>query len=375
MQVSLESYDRIALICQGGGALGAYQIGVYEALIEKGIRPNFLVGISIGAFTAAIIAGNPEEKRLEKLRSFWDNISWPEMPKAPTIVDQMRTVHSKIASLQGVLFGQPNFFVPRFPGPALQPRGTAAATSYYDTSRLKTTLLSHIDFNLLNDKKNRLILGATRVKDAQLVFFDNVNTKITPEHIMASGAMPPGFPAVRVDGDLYWDGGCVSNTPLESMFNLTPRKNTLSFVIELFNTQGSEPNDMDEVLSRSKDILYTSRTDHHLQHLKDKHRLMSDMNHMLDHVNPEFKKTPAFQRFKEQNGALLFDVVHLMYDVKKNEERIKLYEFSKSSIKAREEQGYHDTLSALKHLNFDAEPPRKTQDFRHVKFLGGKVSV
>lgn len=373
MHVSLESYDRIALICQGGGALGAYQIGVYKALCEKNIHPNFLVGISIGAFTAAIIAGNHPAQRLEKLRSFWDNISWPEMPKSPTILDQMRTIHSKIASLQGVLFGQPNFFVPRFPAPSLQPRGTAAATSYYDTSRLKTTLLSHIDFALLNEQKTRLILGATRVKDAQHVFFDNANTKITPEHIMASGAMPPGFPGVRVDGDLYWDGGCVSNTPLESMFNLSPRNGTLNFVIELFNTQGYEPADMDDVLSRSKDILYTSRTDHHIQHLKDKHKLMLDMSHTLEQANPEFKKTPTFTRLKEQNSPLLFDVVHLMYDVKKNEERIKLYEFSKSSIKAREEQGEQDTLSALTHLNFDAAKPRPIQDFRHIKFLGGQA--
>jgi NTE family protein len=372
MKGSLGNYKRIALIFQGGGALGAYQIGVFNAICDQDIQPNCAVGISIGAFTAAIIAGNKPENRLDKLRSFWNSISWPEVPKSPSVLDQMRTIHSKIASLQGVIFGQPNFFVPRFPGPSLQPRGTAAATSYYDTSRLKTTLLSHIDFDLLNSKKTQLILGATRVKDSQLIFFDNHNTKILPEHIMASGAMPPGFPGVRIEGDLYWDGGCVSNTPLESMYNLSHRQDTLNFIVELFNTDGSEPSDMDEVLTRSKDILYTSRTEHHIQHLKEKHKLKELLHQALLQVDMGKKKNTDLASLSDAASDSLFDVVHLIYNVKKNEERIQMYEFSKSSIKAREEVGYQDTLKALENLDFSKSAMASSPRFRHKKFLSGE---
>lgn len=371
MQGSIENYKRIALIFQGGGALGAYQIGVFKAIREQAIQPNCVVGISIGAFTAAIIAGNKPEDRLNKLRSFWDNISWPEVPKSPTILDQMRTLHSKIASLQGVIFGQPNFFVPRFPGPSLQLRGTAAATSYYDTSRLKTTLLSHINFDLINSKQIQLILGATRVKDSQLIFFDNHNTKILPEHIMASGAMPPGFPGVRIEGDLYWDGGCVSNTPLESIYKLSHKQDTLNFLVELFNAEGSEPSDMDEVLTRSKDILYTSRTEHHIQHLMEKHALKGQLHQALLQGDSGGKKNTDLDALYDAASDSYFDVVHLIYNVRKNEERIQMYEFSKSSIKAREEFGYLDTLKAIENLDLARNVSAPSQRFRHRKFLSG----
>lgn len=372
MKGRLENYQHIALIFQGGGALGAYQIGVFNAICEQGIKPDCAVGISIGAFTAAIIAGNKPEDRLNKLRSFWNSISWPEVLKSPTILDQMRTLHSKISSLQGVIFGQPNFFVPRFPGPSLQPRGSAAATSYYDTSRLKTTLLTHIDFDLINSKETQLILGATRVKDSELIFFDNYNTKILPEHIMASGAMPPGFPGVRIEGDLYWDGGCVSNTPLESTYNLSHKQDTLNFIVELFNADGSEPSDMDEVLTRSKDILYTSRTEHHIQHLREKHLLKGQLHQALLQVDVGGKKNSDLTNLYEAASNSLFDVVHLIYNVKKNEERIQMYEFSKSSIKAREEVGYQDTLKALENLDLSKDAAASSQRFRYRKFLSGE---
>jgi NTE family protein len=366
-------YKTIALIFQGGGSLGAYHIGIYKALEEQGYLPDILAGISIGAFTASLIAGNEPKERLEKLVDFWNTICWPDLPPFSHAADPMKMLHHKMTSLQGVLFGQPNFFIPRFPGPQLQPKGTTASTSYYDTSKLKQTLLKFIDFDRLKARKNRLILGATRVKDGEQVFFDNENMVIKPEHIMASGAMPPGFPAVRVDGDLYWDGGCVFNTPLEAVFKSNTKTDTLVFMVDLFTPNGEEPLDMEEVNIRSKDILYASRTAHHIDHVQERHNLAFALHQALEGTSPSKTERSSSPTTKTLSSSHLFDIVHLIYDAPHHKVSSKAYEFSKSSVQERLQHGYQDTLQVLnKHPWLQENKlPKGSQVY---KFLSGKAA-
>jgi NTE family protein len=340
-------YDRIALACQGGGSLGAYHIGVYQAMQEAGYLPDVVSGISIGAFTAALIAGNNPEDRMEKLKGFWDTISWPEIMNGMPIPAEMRKMHNSMTSMQGFIFGQPNFFEPRVPGAQHQPKGTIAAISHYDTSKLKDTLLKFVDFDRINNNKTRLLLGATRVKDGNLVFFDSAKTKIEPEHVMASGAMPPGFPPIVIGGDMYWDGGCVSNTPLEGIFEMEPHVNTLAFMVDLFNPIGNEPKTLDDVTVRSKDIMYTSRTSHHIEHVSKRQNLKKALGHILDKLPADLKKDPIVKEIQDAASDTDFDIVHVIYNSPDYEVASKDCEFSKTSIKDRSNHGYDDMKKAL----------------------------
>lgn len=365
-------YDRIALACQGGGSLGAYHIGVYQAMQEAGYLPDVVSGISIGAFTAALIAGNNPEDRMEKLKGFWDTISWPEIMNGMPVPPAMRKMHNSMTSMQGFIFGQPNFFEPRIPGASQQPKGTIAAISHYDTSKLKDTLLKFVDFDRINHNKTRLLLGATRVKDAQLVFFDSAKTKIAPEHVMASGAMPPGFPPIVIDGDMYWDGGCVSNTPLEGIFEMEPRVNTLAFMVDLFSPLGDEPKDMDDVTIRSKDIMYSSRTSHHIGHVSKRQNLKKALGHILAKIPNDLKKDAIVKEIQDFASDADFDIVHVVYKAPDYEVSSKDCEFSKTSIKDRADHGYADMKNAL-----DASPwlkPSKPHAGSVVhKFHGGQL--
>ena len=235
---------KVVLVLQGGGALGAYHIGCYQALAEAGYQPDWVSGISIGAINAAIIAGNPAERRLERLEQLWADISRPG-GWGHLLVGDLRRWFNLGSAMEAITWGQPNFFVPRAPGPLLAAPGTPQATSFYDTGPLRATLLRLTDFDQINRGDVRISLGATRVRTGELVFFDSNRCAIGPEHVMASGALPPGFPAVEVDGELYWDGGCVSNTPLEAVVGDPPAVDTLVFIIDLWSGQGPMPTTMD----------------------------------------------------------------------------------------------------------------------------------
>jgi len=233
------AFERIALLLQGGGALGAYQAGVYEALAEAGLHPNWIAGISIGAINAALIAGNPPETRVDQLRRFWNRVSTPagwgrvgdgtadilsaEWPGLATRGDFGRAFVNQLNAGAVVAWGAAGFFAPRMPAPWLEPAGSLAATSYYDTTPLKATLESLIDFDRINAGEMRFAVGAVNVESGNLVYFDNTERPIGAEHVMASGALPPGLPAVEIDGEHYWDGGLVSNTPLQWLVETEPR--------------------------------------------------------------------------------------------------------------------------------------------------------
>jgi NTE family protein len=347
------NYQRIAMACQGGGSLGAYHIGALKAMEQAGYAPNVVAGISIGAFTAAIIAGSEPRERVEKLGAFWDAISWPDYGAIPGGLEFLKRCHNQVSSLQGILFGQPNFFVPRFPPPQLQPPGTPAATSYYDTGNLRETLLEYADFDRINAGRGaRLILGAARVRDGRQIFFDSElmraqGKRLGPEHVMASGAMPPGFPGVRIEGELYWDGGCLSNTPLDGIYQAGTGMDTLCFMIDLFGPNGKEPQDLDDVNLLIKELQFSSRTTHHVEQIRQRHNLAHLLCRALERAPREASRDPRLLQARERAARARFDIVHIVYHKPYYEVSTCDCEFSKASILDRIAHGYRDMKKAL----------------------------
>ncbi|QIG97563.1 MULTISPECIES: DUF3734 domain-containing protein [unclassified Bradyrhizobium] len=347
-------YDVVALVLQGGGALGAYQAGVYQGLHEAGIRPNWLAGISIGALNAAIIAGSPEGERVERLRKFWEGIcaasvEWPAgegLANALPFAFDMRSAHNALAAMRALFQGQPGFFKPRFPPPFLSPFSGAAATSFYDTSALRQTLEQLVDFDRLNSGGVRVSVGAVNVRTGNLTYFDTAERRLGPKHFMASGALPPGFPAVEVDGEHYWDGGVVSNTPLSRVLSSEPR-DTLTFQIDLWSAKGRVPNDLMEVSSRQKDIQYSSRT----RAITDQALRMQKMRQALQRtlaLLPESaRQDPEIREIAEMARHRSCNIIHLIYQSKIHERHSKDYEFGLSAMRAHWQGGLEDIRRTL----------------------------
>ena len=361
--------DGIGLVLQGGGALGAYQAGVYQALHEAGLEPDWVTGVSIGAINSAIIAGNAPEHRLAKLEKFWLDITardpytiWPEG-------DYARMLRNMLSAMHGVLFGQPGFFRPRPVSGFLAPRGSRAATALYDTSPLHHTLDNLVDFNLINDGPVRLAVGAVNVATANFLYFDNHEVEIGPEHIMASGALPPGLPMIRIGQHYYWDGGLVSNTPLQHLLDNLGSTSMLVFQVDLFSASGNIPRDMPEVLSRAKDIQYSSRTRTTTDHFLQTHRLRQALGEALHLVPDELLN----QEQREQKASLdrlpEINIMQLIYQQKAYEGDAKDYEFSRISMKDHWRAGYFDTRNTLARkdwLTFKGEGGIRAHDIHHV---------
>ena len=341
------SYDRVALVFQGGGALGAYQAGVYEALSEAGLHPNWLSGVSIGAINSAIIAGNPPERRVERLREFWELISGRKIWLYTPDGDMFRAWRNQWSSMVTMSQGQPGFFEPRPINPWLQPRGAEGATSFYDTSPLRETLLRLIDFDLLNNDGVFFSVGAVNVKTGNFLFFDNRNQKIGPEHIMASGALPPAFPPILIDGDYYWDGGIVSNTPLLYLLSQEKRLSTLAFQVDLFSANGALPRDMRDVSGRQKDIAYSSRTRFTTDSYKRSHDFRMRVAKSLAKLPPELRDPEDQALIAEVTNIPPVNIAHLIYQQKAYEGDAKDFEFSHTSMKEHWKSGYDDTKRTL----------------------------
>jgi NTE family protein len=350
-----EGCDGIGLILQGGGALGAYQAGVYQALHEAGLEPDWVAGVSIGAVNSAIIAGNKPEDRLKKLEKFWLDITardpftaWPEG-------DDARKLRNMLSAANGMLFGQPGFFKPMPLSGFLAPRGSRAATSLYDTAPLHQTLEKLVDFDLINNGPMRFAVGAVNVSTANFQYFDNRQIEIMPEHIMASGALPPGLPMVRIGRHYYWDGGLVSNTPLQHLLDNLGAENMLVFQVDLFSASGEVPRDMPEVLSRQKDIQYSSRTRTTTDHFLQTHKLKKELYEALKLV-PDEKLSPEQRELKSSLERLPeINIMQLIYKTKAYEGDAKDYEFSRISMKEHWRSGYYDTRNTMAHedwLNF-----------------------
>jgi NTE family protein len=326
------SYDKkIGLVLQGGGALGSYQAGVYEALASSEYLPDWVAGISIGAINAAIIVGNAPENRLECLRSFWNDITghpnlWPAGLDWPLTAWQRQA-----SAVMALTFGQPGFFAPRQLYDWLSPK---KPISYYDTSALKNTLERLVDFDRINSAE-------------EFTYFDSANVAIRPEHIMASGALPPGFPPIEIDGDLYWDGGLFSNTPLEYVLDYSPRRSRLMFQVDVFQPRGWLPTNLDEAMEREKDIRYSSRTQSCTKTARDKHLVRHAINELHKLLPPKIAKTEQAKRLYELGCVTEMDIVQIIYRPSGPEGASKDYEFSRSSIEKRWLQGAADAQAVL----------------------------
>lgn len=341
--------DTIALVLQGGGALGAYQAGIYQALHEAGIEPDQVAGVSIGGINAAIIAGNRREKRLERLRAFWEEITarpgWMLTPDG----DDARKTRNTWSATMATLLGQPGFFIPNLLNAWFSPRGSRTATAFYDTSPLRRTLLRLIDFDLLNSGAVRYAAGAVNVINGNFTFFDSRETDILPEHVMASGALPPAFPMVRIGTDHYWDGGLVSNTPLQHVLDTNDGDNQLIFQVDLFSARGILPRDMHDVLARQKDIQYSSRTRMVTDYFRSRHSNDATARALLDKV-PEDRLTPEEAALKQRLRRLpRVSLIQMIYQQSAYETQSKDYEFSAASMKEHWCSGYRDTQRTLRH--------------------------
>jgi len=340
------SYDKkVGLVLQGGGALGSYQAGVYEALESSEYLPDWVAGISIGSINAAIIAGNAPEHRVERLRDFWDGITattkmWPAAPAGPLAAWQNRA-----SALTAAMFGQPGFFTPRLPQDWFSPDN---CVSYYTTSALKQTLERYVDFDRINSARDmRLSVGAVNVRTAQFSYFDSEKITIRPEHVMASGALPPAFPPVEIDGEQYWDGGLFSNTPLQYMADYYPRRSRLIFQVDLFPAHGSLPDNLDEVNEREKDVRYSSRTRLTTDMLREKHDVRHAINELHKLLPPDIAITEQAKRLYEYGCVTEMDIVQLIYRPIEPQGALKDFQFGRSTMEARWQQGLTDARTTL----------------------------
>lgn len=353
-----ERCDRVALVLQGGGALGAYQAGVYQALHEADIEPNFVSGVSIGGINAAIIAGNTRQNRLPRLREFWEMITerkiWHYTPDG----DLFRKARNAASSWMTVTMGQPGFFKPRDCSPWFSLTGAQNALSYYDSEPLRETLNNLVDFSLINDKATGFAVGAVNVLSGNFIYFDNSREEIAPEHIMASGALPPALPMVKIGTDHYWDGGIVSNTPLQHLLDQETSRNTLVFQVDLFSARGSLPRDIQEVMARQKDIMYSSRTRHNTDVYRRIHGWKTKLRDALDKM-PNEMLTDEDRKLKAELDELAdITILHLIYQQKAYEGHAKDYEFSGTSMREHWQSGYEDTKRTLKRREWLDMPPK-----------------
>jgi NTE family protein len=323
-------------------------------LIAADLHPDWIAGISIGAINGALIAGNAPEARVEKLRAFWELATakprgdWSARWLAGTS-DSVREWQNQISAYFALLGGVPGFFAPRFPAPWFYPLGTVEATSFYDTSRLKLTLEQLIDFDRINSGGMRLSVGAVNVKSGNFVYFDTTTHKIGPEHVMASSALPPGFPAVEIEGEYYWDGGLVSNTPLQWIVDSHPRRDTLAFQVDLWNARGELPRSLAEVATRQKEIQYSSRTRAGTDNFKYVQRLRHAMADLFERLPEDLQNSPEAQLLRPAGGRTVYNIVHLIYRARNYEGHSKDYEFSRASMQDHWRAGYDDAIRTLQH--------------------------
>jgi NTE family protein len=341
----LKERFQIVLVFQGGGALGAYQAGVYQALHEGGVEPDWVIGTSIGAINASLIAGNERDNRLDRLEEFWRRMRRNEfsgLSNWPGLAD--------VASYWSTLLGGiPGFFQP-YPLAWMGAhfRLGEDQAGFYSTAPLQKTLAELVDFALIRRCTPRLTVGAAHVRTSQMRYFDSREMAITAQHVMASGALPPAFPAVRIDGELYWDGGILSNTPTEAIFDDFPRRNSLVFAVHMWNPVGPEPNTIWEVLHRQKDIQYSSRVASHIARQRQLHKLRHVVSELVKFIPEERRDDPVVKDLAGYGCLTRMHVVRLLAPRLDNENHTKDIDFSPTGISRRWEAGYADTVQALK---------------------------
>ncbi len=344
---------QIVLVFQGGGALGAFQAGVYQALHEAGIEPDWVIGTSIGAINASLIAGNEPHDRLPRLEEFWRRVAhrnvwnaWTAWPLLAQSLSYWRTLSGGIAN-----FFEPN--LPAFWAPHV-PLGADKA-GYYSTAPLRKTLLDLVDFSLVGRGRPRLTVGAAHVRTSRMHYFDSRDLSLDVRHVMASGALPPAFPAVRIDGELYWDGGILSNTPTEVVFDDYPRRDALIFAVHMWNPVGPEPETIWDVLHRQKDIQYSSRVANHIMRQLQTHRLRHVIKELAAYVPDEVRNRPEVQELASWGCLTRMHIVRLLAPRLDFEDNTKDVDFSPSGIGRRWEAGYAQARRALEQAPWQGE--------------------
>ena len=361
-RIELPSYDEIGLVLQGGGALGSYQAGVYEGLAEAGIEPTWISGISIGALNTAIIAGNAPEDRVEALRGFWNTICQPAdflghigalIPTVFGFPNIGRRWSSMWSATRTLTEGQKGFFEPRVAVPmplAHSARKLPNEVSFYDTAALRATLLKYANFDRINDGNVRVSVGAVNVRTGNLVYFDNTKMRLEPEHFMASGALPPGFPAVEIEGEYYWDGGLVSNTPLTEIISESQHRDTLVFQVDLWSSKGTLPSDFLDVSERTKDIQYSSRTRAITAFVSQNQKHARMIKELLEHIPEKVRRNhPLIKQAQEIADGGAVNIVHLIYKDKFFEGHYKDYEFSNDTMSEHWASGLEDIRRSFGH--------------------------
>ena len=336
---------QVVLVLQGGGALGAYQVGVYEALHDAGIEPDWVIGTSIGAINAALIAGNPIEQRMDRLNAFWRHVEQPATIAGP--LDWLG-MGNWVSNMTTVMRGIPAFFEPSLA--AL--RGTRAnvgveSAAYYSTEPLRRTLGELVDFKSLQEGPTRLTVGAVNACSGAMRYFDSRNEPLCVEHVMASGALPPAFPAVRIDGEPYWDGGIYSNTPIEAVLDDKPRRDALIFAVNVWHQAAPEPESIWQVMGRTKDIQFASRADSHIARQKQIHRLRHVIRQLTQQLSPGKQADPVVKELSSWGCGTTMHVAHLLAPRLEGEDHTKDIDFSPAGVKARREAGYADTMKMV----------------------------
>jgi NTE family protein len=347
-------FERIALILQGGGALGAYQAGVYQALAEANLQPDWVAGISIGAVNSALIAGNPPQRRVDRLREFWEAVSMSPfgVPYLAALEIDDEFVHSvvnQVRSLGILLGGAPGFFKPRVPPPFFYPSGSPEALSFYDPAPLKATLERLVDFDLINAGAMRFSVGAVNIRTGNFAYFDSTTHQICPEHVMASGSLPPGLPATEIEGEHYWDGGLVSNTPLQWVLDASPRKDTLAFQLDLWSARGDFPRNLLESEARQKDIRFSSRTRMATDQFKKQQIMRRATAKLLAKLPKDLLQTPEAETLAAEADEKVYNIIQLIYRAKNYEGTSKDYEFSRRTMEEHWRSGYNDAVRTLRH--------------------------
>ena len=352
-----EPPERCVLVLQGGGALGSYQAGVYEALAEREIAPEWVAGVSIGAVNAALIAGNPPERRVARLREFWESVSSQLLVPLPHGAwgEELRGLFNASSAAHVAMFGVPGFFSPRLPPAPLQPPGTPGALSWYDTTPLIGTLERLVDFDLINARhavdKVRLSMGAVDVATGNSLYFDSADptcvAPISAAHVLASGSLPPGFAPTNIEGRSYWDGGLVSNTPLQYVIDQPAVDDLLVFQVDLFSARGALPRDLNDVAERAKDIQFASRTRLNTDLIAAQQRLAEAAQRLADKLPPQFADDPDLHALLNAGNCQAVTVMHLIHRSKQRALQSKDYEFSRQTVREHWAAGRRDVEASF----------------------------
>jgi NTE family protein len=344
--------QQIVLVLQGGGALGAYQAGVFQGLHEAGVEPHWIVGTSIGAINAALIAGNAPDMRVEKLREFWRRVGQHGLFDRRWSFAEFA---SGVNHLNTLVLGVPGFFqLNPLAAMGLQTRIGVDHAAFYSTEPLRDTLQDLVGAHL-NAHGMRLTVGAVNVCTGEMKYFDSRDMPLGLEHVMASAALPPAFPAVEVDEHAYWDGGVYSNTPVEVVLDDNPRRDSLIFMVNVWHPRGAVPTSIWDVLGRQKDIQYASRVNSHVARQGQIHRLRHIIRELAARLPEREREDPRVRDLIDYGCHTTMHLVSLLAPRLEGDDYTKDIDFDADSIRARWDAGYADVQRALAEQRWSRE--------------------